>query len=99
MVNYRGSGRRGAYTQIRFSYDEDAGAGMQAIEDMLLGPVFPTGYRSDVVRLLVRHWVEHPPDMVWARRVWREKLGEGWPDASASEAEPTEPALEEHSHE
>lgn len=75
----------------------DAGQGFFAVEEQLLRGVFRDGYRSDVMALLLQHWIEHPPDGIWMKKRWRKPLGVDWPeqrlpipeDASPSEDEST----------
>lgn len=89
MVYQRGHGRGGRIVQIKMSLDEDAGEGLIAIEDQLLRGVFltQTGRRSDVIRILLRHFVDHPPDQLWLKSKWRKELGERWPANSPVETE------------
>lgn len=88
MVYQRGHGRGGRIVQVKMSLDEDAGEGLIAIEDQLLRGVFVSqaGRRSDVMRLLLRHWVEHPAEIPWMKARWRKDLGEQWPSQSAEPA-------------
>lgn len=100
MVYHRGGGCGGRVVQIKMTLDEDAGEGLIAIEDMLISGIFNgQGRRSDVQRILLRHWVEHPPDPVWIKARWKKDLGQGWPnqpsdpDLSATSAELEESPL------
>lgn len=89
MVYQRGHGRGGRIVQIKMSLDEDAGEGLIAIEDQLLRGIFLTqvGRRSDVIRILLRHFVDHPPDQLWLKSKWRKELGERWPSQPSIEVE------------
>lgn len=89
MVYQRGHGRGGRIVQIKMSLDEDAGEGLIAIEDQLLRGIFLTqvGRRSDVIRILLRHFVDHPPDQLWLKSNWRKELGERWPSQPSIEVE------------
>jgi len=86
MENRRlGVGGEGWINQLKMSLDQDAGMGHKRIETRLIREVFHhEGTRSDVQRLLLRHFVEHPPGIEWIRRSWRKRLGEGWPESVES---------------
>ena len=82
MENRRlGAGGEGWINQLKISLDQDAGVGHKRIETRLIREVFHhNGTRSDVQRLLLRHFVEHPPSAEWMRSRWGKRLGTGWPD-------------------
>lgn len=65
---------------MRFSVRLDAGEGFFRVEDRILRGIFRNGSRSDVVALLLRHFVEHPPELLWMQQRWMKPIGEGWPD-------------------
>lgn len=98
MVNRLGIGSGGWSSQLKMSLDRDAGLGLKRVEEQLVLEVFRVGTRSDVQRLLLRHFVDHPPDVVWMRKVWRRPLGEGWPEVPSQEvadkAPPSAPLAE-----
>ena len=87
MSYHRGGGCGGRVVQVKMTLDEDAGEGLIAIENRLIEGLFNgVGRRSDVQRILLRHWVEHPPDPVWIKARWKKDLGQGWPDQAADPA-------------
>ena len=69
---------------MKITLDEDAGKAFGRVEARLLGEMFRDGYRSDVVRILIRHFEEHPPEVTWIQRRWRQQ--------AAGEANPGEPS-------
>ena len=96
MANHRGRGRGGRITQVKITLDEDSGEGFLAVEHQILQGIFSgyTGYRSDAMRLVLRHFVENPPDGIWLKKSFRKFLGEGWPVTPSPDPE-VEPIEEE----
>lgn len=94
MVKRLDAGYEGWSHQLKLSLDADAGVGHKKLETRLLHEVFRNGTKSDVQRLLLRHFVEHPPEITWMRSRWCRRLGKEWPEVGTVEAPQEAPLAE-----